>query len=319
MKIFLSWSGEVSHKVASVLDSWLPCVIQGAETFISSDINKGDRWNDALTDGLKEAQYGIICVTPYNIHTPWMNFEAGALSNAISRACVMPFLFHVHPDDIDGPLSQFQSTIYEKQDIFNMVHSINTRTHKPLKQELLNKTFEKWWRELETGLHAISVTSQTETRAFYEWLCTREDLDVYIGAAEFKTVWIVTNETERYLDQSMKAQILAACQQGKKFRYFLPRADEYEYQAELDQMVQTFRDNVSFKLFATDEFESQVASDYIICNPDGGGELRVLVKLPFEDHRSQEYWLKTNDRSARSFVARFRCMWDGQKVAAAFR
>ena len=84
MKIFLSWSGEVSHEVAKVLDSWLPCVLQGAETFLSSDISKGDRWSDVLAEELKEAHYGIICVTPFNIHRPWMNFEAGGLSRVIS-------------------------------------------------------------------------------------------------------------------------------------------------------------------------------------------------------------------------------------------
>src|SRR5262245_56303342 len=105
MKIFLSWSGEVSHQVAKVLDGWLPCVIQGVDTFLSSDISKGDRWNDVLADELKESEYGIICVTPFNIYKAWMNFEAGALSKVISRAAVIPFLFHVMPDELVGPLS----------------------------------------------------------------------------------------------------------------------------------------------------------------------------------------------------------------------
>jgi hypothetical protein len=80
MKIFLSWSGEVSHEVAKVLHTWIPCVLQGVGTFLSSDISKGDRWNNVLADELKESQYGIICVTPFKIHKSWMNFEAGALS-----------------------------------------------------------------------------------------------------------------------------------------------------------------------------------------------------------------------------------------------
>jgi hypothetical protein len=56
MKIFLSWSGEVSHEVAKILDNWLPCMLQGVETFLSSDISKGDRWTDVLAEELNVQQ-----------------------------------------------------------------------------------------------------------------------------------------------------------------------------------------------------------------------------------------------------------------------
>jgi hypothetical protein len=31
MKIFISWSGDRSHKVAELLNEWLKCVIQAAD------------------------------------------------------------------------------------------------------------------------------------------------------------------------------------------------------------------------------------------------------------------------------------------------
>jgi hypothetical protein len=317
MKIFLSWSGEVSHEVAKTLHGWLPCVLQGVQTFISSDISKGDRWNDVLADELKEAQYGIICVTPFNIHKPWMNFEAGALSRVLNRAFVMPFLFHVAPDDLEGPLAQFQSTVYDHDDVRAMVRSINNHRETPLNADLLDRTFEKWWGDLEAQLDEVSMSTRTETRTYYPWLYTRADLDVNSIDAEYKSAWIVANNADRYLDVNMKEKIRAACEVGKTFRYFLPSHEEYEYQSELESLVRAYPDRVAFKLFAKDEFERQAPADYIILNPDGDGDLRVLVKLPLEEHGQQEYWFKTNDRSARSFVSRFRKLWDAPQPAAA--
>jgi hypothetical protein len=41
MKIFISWSGELSHRVALELRDWLPMVINALEPYVSSkDIEK---------------------------------------------------------------------------------------------------------------------------------------------------------------------------------------------------------------------------------------------------------------------------------------
>lgn len=37
MKIFISWSGELSNKIASELSEFIKDVIQRAETFVSSE------------------------------------------------------------------------------------------------------------------------------------------------------------------------------------------------------------------------------------------------------------------------------------------
>ncbi|MCP4614466.1 MAG: hypothetical protein GY845_37785 [Planctomycetes bacterium] len=72
MKIFISWSGTLSHKVACVLRDWLPSVIQAVEPYVSSeDIDKGARWSTDIAGKLEESSFGIIAVTPENLSAPW--------------------------------------------------------------------------------------------------------------------------------------------------------------------------------------------------------------------------------------------------------
>jgi hypothetical protein len=118
MKVFLSWSGDLSHKVALTLRDWLPSVIQSIEPYVSSeDIDKGARWSTDIASELADSSYGILCVTKENLHAPWLTFEAGALSKTMDKSYVSPFLFGIKRAEINGPILQFQSTVFEKEDL----------------------------------------------------------------------------------------------------------------------------------------------------------------------------------------------------------
>src|SRR4029077_10602472 len=128
MKGFLSWSGKTSREVAQAFHDWLPFVIQAVKPFISTgDIDKGKRWSDVLSTELNETAYGILIITPDNFDKPWIHFEAGAISKAVDKAFVSPFLFNIDPLRIVGPLSQFQATVNEPDDILRLLSSINRR------------------------------------------------------------------------------------------------------------------------------------------------------------------------------------------------
>ena len=64
VKVFISWSGDTSLKVAQLLRDWLPYVINAIEPYVSSeDIDKGARWSTDIAKELEDSTFGILCVT----------------------------------------------------------------------------------------------------------------------------------------------------------------------------------------------------------------------------------------------------------------
>lgn len=166
MKVFLSWSGDLSHKVALEFREWLPFVIQSVEPYVSSeDIDKGSRWSIDIAKELEDSSFGILCVTPQNIDAPWLNFEAGALSKAFTTSNVSPFLFGLKPSDLKkSPLLQFQSTLYDKKDLLKLVLSINNALGKEkLDESKLKPTFDVWYEQLKSKLDPLLKEAATKS------------------------------------------------------------------------------------------------------------------------------------------------------------
>jgi hypothetical protein len=158
MQIFLSWSGERSNAVAQLLSDWLPQVIQAAEPFISTTIEKGRRWSAEIAEKLASAPVGIICVTRDNLRAPWLLFESGAISKP-RDGHVCTFLLDVEPADVEPPLGDFQHTRAHKSDVYRLVQTVNGALalykEKPLTESVLERVFERNWPELELQLQTI--------------------------------------------------------------------------------------------------------------------------------------------------------------------
>lgn len=158
MKVFISWSGKRSKETADVLNSWIRQVIQAAETWISLDIKKGIRWNDQIKNELEESKIGIICLNKDNLQSEWILFEAGALSKT-KDAQVCTFLLDVNPADINPPLGQFQHTLYDKDDLRKLVHTINNKItsvgEKTIPERDLNEVFDVFFPKLDEKLSNI--------------------------------------------------------------------------------------------------------------------------------------------------------------------
>lgn len=165
MKVFISWSGDKSHKIAKIFREWIPSVIQSVEPYVSSeDIDKGARWSTDIAKELADSTFGILCVTKENLNAPWLCFEAGALSKTIDKSYVNPFLFDIKRSEIDGPILQFQSTIFEREDIKKLIITLNTAcADNGISSERLEKSFEVWYPTLETELNKIKTETISDS------------------------------------------------------------------------------------------------------------------------------------------------------------
>ncbi len=157
MKVFISWSGDLSLRIALIFRDWLPSVIQSIEPYVSSeDIDKGARWSTDIAKELENSTFGILCVTKDNLEAPWLSFEAGALSKTMEKSLVTPFLFDIKRSEVQGPILQFQSTIFQKDDIKKMMKTLNNACGETgISEQQLDKTFEVWYPTLEQELKKI--------------------------------------------------------------------------------------------------------------------------------------------------------------------
>src|ERR1043166_9866287 len=132
MRVFISWSGEASRAVAELLWKYLACMLQDLRPFVSShDLSSGARWSTQLAKELEEASFGIICLTPDNLHSDWILFEAGGLTKHVGgRACCL-LLQNLNPADISGPLAQFQNCPFSETGFAKLVTDLNSLLPSP--------------------------------------------------------------------------------------------------------------------------------------------------------------------------------------------
>ncbi|MGB6156941.1 MAG: toll/interleukin-1 receptor domain-containing protein [Acidobacteriaceae bacterium] len=162
MKGFVSWSGERSRELAQALHGWLPLVLHYVKPWLSdADVSAGDRWATVVAKELETSNFGIICVTPENLNSPWLLFEAGALAKAMQGSKVIPLLFNLEFSDISGPLAQFQAKKCDREGVYEVVTSINKSSDTSVPDDRANQLFSALWPQIEKQLESIPTEAPT--------------------------------------------------------------------------------------------------------------------------------------------------------------
>ena len=154
MKLFISWSQDVSRQIAQEFREWLPLVNQTIEPFMSEeDTDKGAHWSSIIRRELEQSAFGIVILTGENIESTWLHFEAGAIAKSVEEGRVVPILFGLRHTDVQQPLSMFQSALFEKEDMFRVVKSINAAAGANARDERqLTTVFESFWPKLDAAI-----------------------------------------------------------------------------------------------------------------------------------------------------------------------
>lgn len=156
-KVFISWSGDLSHRLAESLREWLPGVLQFVRPYFTpEDIEKGARWSSDIAGELESSDIGIICLTKDNTENPWILFEAGALSKSFDKSKVCTLLFGLDTTDLKGPLTIFQHSKFQCDDFKKLVCSVNNAGgDAKLDDAVLNDVFDMWWPKLDRKVKGI--------------------------------------------------------------------------------------------------------------------------------------------------------------------
>jgi hypothetical protein len=157
--LFLSWSGPRSKHVALAFRGWIKAVIQSARPWMSDvDIEKGAVGLAAIAQELKGCRAGVVFLTPENQTAQWINYEGGAIANAVGgdRARVFTVLLGgMRPGEVTGPLSQFQHTQTTKPELKRLATDIAKALGSELEPDDLTRSFEAHWPEMENALNEL--------------------------------------------------------------------------------------------------------------------------------------------------------------------
>src|ERR1035438_3035299 len=166
MRIFISWSGKKSRAFAEALKPWLEQVLPGTDVWLSSeDIDKGTIWFSEIIGELKQCNCGVVCITRENHLAPWIHFEAGGMIAGLGKTKVATLMLDIGFGEIQQPLNQFNGSPPDHEGLYHLVKSFNKTSDRPIKEYVLERTFEKFWPEFDATVQHLFPPAKEEAGA----------------------------------------------------------------------------------------------------------------------------------------------------------
>lgn len=158
--VFISWSKPLSKDVGLALKSWLPNIFDKAEGWVSdADIAAGAQTYSTIAGALSDSVFGIIIVTALNQNEPWLNYEAGALSNKFAgdQTCVAPLLVDLRKADLTSPLKQYQANDLDQDGVLKVCKAMAPIMGTDI--AAVEKRVGMFWPELGDAVEAAKAES----------------------------------------------------------------------------------------------------------------------------------------------------------------
>ena len=157
--VFLAWSGPVSHKMAELLRDNLSLFVRNVDIFMSEDISKGKRWHTEIAKALQATKFGILCLTPENLNSEWIHFEAGALSKTVDDSThVCPLLIDVQKSELKRIIfASFQATLFDKEEFRKLVKALAHVCGDSLEEGQYTRLMEGLWPKIEESINTLKA------------------------------------------------------------------------------------------------------------------------------------------------------------------
>ena len=153
MNVFIGWLGEASKEIASSLESWLNGMFDGRVSAYTTmdNLAAGSEWFHGLRRAMNDADCGLLCVTEDNVNSPWLSYEAGALSQNVEL--LIPILFEVSPLRVSAPLRMFQSVPFGLDGMKELTYALNRSCgDKGLSSQELERRFQARYPSFEMAV-----------------------------------------------------------------------------------------------------------------------------------------------------------------------
>lgn len=162
--MFISWSEEVSKRIAYAVHDWLSSTIQAATPFVSDkNIDAGDRGLEEIGNQLDRIKTSIICLTNRNQGSPWINYEAGAISKRVSdKSYVICLLFDMEPGQVHYPLATLQNGPISEEYMAKAACTVNKSLGGPLTDAKLEASFKLTWSTRATDIEKIRTSDSQQ-------------------------------------------------------------------------------------------------------------------------------------------------------------
>ena len=132
----------------------------------SESIDKRTKRASSIVTELDGSSVGIVVLTLENMKDPWIYFEAGALANAVGGVKLFPLICGLKPSDIGTPLSQFQFTVFNREDVLKLLRNVNECAgDDALPSGRLEKMHDALWDDLWSVVEPVIVSSDSKNAA----------------------------------------------------------------------------------------------------------------------------------------------------------
>jgi hypothetical protein len=132
----------------------------------SKDIRGGERSIRILSGILESCNYGICFIDDENVRSPWISFEAGAISKNVNASRLVVLLQNDKCINLlsDTPLHDFEYKFVTKDEIKNLIDEIADRYGMEKSKKNILKRLDDGWNNFEKE-YSIAYSSETSDKS----------------------------------------------------------------------------------------------------------------------------------------------------------